>query len=145
MTTKNTSNIAQSSNAQLISEYGTILQNNKRTVLDSALLPAPAEKIGQALLAVLTQTQDTHQKEALRVAFIELASFLPLSQSEKLAVANWEQGQRPTDAQGLIDLAKKLGDFGNVYADLQTKVLEQQAALLNVLHRFEDSVRKNTV
>jgi hypothetical protein len=145
MTTKNTSNLAQSSNTQLISEYGIILQNNKRTVLDSALLPAPAEKIGQVLLAALTQTQDTHQKEALRVSFVALGSFLPLSQSERLAVANWEHGQTPTDAQGLIDLAKKLDDFGNVYVDLQTKVLERQAALLNVLHRFEDSVRRNTV
>ena len=135
----------QSSITQLITEYGSVLQNNKRTILDSTLLPAPAEKIGQALLVALTQTQDILQKESLRVGFVTLGGFLPLSQSEKLAVANWEHVQIPTDTQGSIELVEKLADFGKVYIDLQKKVLKRQAALLGVLHRFENSVGGNIV
>ena len=128
---------------QLIQEYGKVLvENSAEMVRDLKLLPAPAQEIGLAILTAISKTPDGPTKEMLRTGFVELASFMPLSQSEKSVLHTWSFKSADAQNEDISTLITSISASGDTYTKLNEKVLERQSALMNILKKFEQRISK---
>jgi hypothetical protein len=124
----------------LVREYGRVLEDNRSSIRDSSLLPASPEKIGEVLLVALSQTRDSRQREALRIALLELGSFLKLSTDQRRAINDFKKSELATDPNELLELAQRIAVSGDIYETLQKIVVERQAELMKILHRYERKI-----
>jgi hypothetical protein len=121
--------------AQVLRSYSsTLLEASEEPVRNLEELPYPKEVIKMVLMHCLTLTKPGNDRDFLRKAYVGLADFQSLSESERSSLRNWatvlEQSNRGvTTNEQLVDAAKSLADSGELAAAVHKRIATEAAVL----------------
>jgi len=109
---------------KVVADYGDVLSkpSDLGLVRDINSLPHLKSEIRAALKAVLAVTTNATMREHLKIAYISLAEFQPLSHREMLALRAWNIGVAEA-------AASKLQSVSDVALQIQQRVASESKAL----------------
>jgi hypothetical protein len=109
---------------KVVADYGDVLAkpSDLGLVRDINSLPHLKSEIRAALKAVLAVTTNATMREHLKIAYISLAEFQPLSHREMLALRAW-------NSEVAEAAASKLQNVSDVALQIQQRVASESKAL----------------
>lgn len=107
---------------EIITAYGAVLAKRSPLgiVRDIRSLPYPKPQIKEALKIALALTVDADMRQQLKIGFISLADFQPLSNSEVDALQTWKGGA-------------VIASAGEIAIEIQTRIAEETHVLVQEL------------
>ncbi len=117
---------------EIVTAYGAVLaEPTALGVREVRSLPYSKNEIKTALKIALSVTADADMRDGLKVAYVTLADFQPLTEREIRALQLWNDALN-SSAAGDFDiaaLAKTLGAEGKVVTAVQNRVADEANSL----------------
>ena len=115
-------------------------KSGKGLVRNISELPYPKRIIKQVLLDLLTGAHDAKERNAIEVAYINLASFQEMTTEEDEAVRKWDEVMRADPATtNSKELAQRIVGAGDAYRRVVDRYVAEQTELYNEIKKFEKS------
>jgi len=117
----------------MVAAYGDVLAKNESGMInDITELPHPKERLKIVLKLLLKLNTGLTMREHLKVAFMSLSTFQPLTEQEKKLVREWNESLAYADPQNESNVAKlsaTLLRVGAVVLPLQEKAAAEMTQL----------------
>ena len=129
------SNVALLEAQELVNKYGAVLEHRKTITSSETILPAPKQRIEDALVTVARHAKTSgatpETLESLRVGYASLADFVSESDAKAVIILDdiARNGAQDLDDAELNELARKAAASGASALDVNRRTTEEFARL----------------
>lgn len=114
---------------KIINAFGGVISSNRATIADEGVLPHSKAEIKEAIRFCLRLTDDPQTVEQLKVGYVLLSDFMPLTAQEKAVVARHAEWMQTLPDMSDPEAMQSMVSVFDQYQKLTQRVAEEAALL----------------